>query len=305
MSQSSKKYGGKRLQKHIRSKVKKSPVNEASSRRERFETDAVSSGIAAGTDVEEEALRRLTVRDEEEEAVNTASENARKPKSRENLDDYDAEDNDTDEENGSDDERLDPESITYPVSMWDLQHCDPQKCSGRKLARFGLVSLLKLGQRFNGIVLSPIGQKCVSPEDRTILLEKGIAVVDCSWARIEETPFKRMKSSHPRLLPYLVACNPVNYGKPCKLSCVEAYAAAMYICGEKKAAELYLSKFKWGKTFLSINEEILDRYAACTNSTSVVEEQNKYIQELEEEALRRKDEIELPPSSSESEEESE
>lgn len=72
----------------------------------------------------------------------------------------------------------------FNVAMWDLNHCDPKKCSGRKLLRHNLIKNLKLGARFPGLVLSPVGVACVSPCDRDIIATSGIAVVDCSWAKV-------------------------------------------------------------------------------------------------------------------------
>ena len=80
-----------------------------------------------------------------------------------------------------------------------------------------------------------------------------------------------------RALPYLVAANAVNFGKPFKLSTVEAFAAALYILGEKEQAALILNKFKWGHSFIELNAESLDRYSKAKNSTEVVRIQGDYL----------------------------
>ncbi|KAJ8976900.1 hypothetical protein NQ317_014071 [Molorchus minor] len=196
---------------------------------------------------------------------------------------------------------IEDELPEFPVAMWDFNQCDPKKCSGRKLARLKLVKPLKVKQRFQGIVLTPTGEKCISPNDREIVETKGIAVVDCSWARIDETPIAALKPVHGRLLPFLVAANPINYGRPFQLSCVEAIAATMYITGFKKLANFYLNKFSWGHSFIALNKELLDIYANCIDSKSVVAEQNKYIEEEQRKQLTSKNaQPDFPSSASDS-----
>ncbi|PVU93195.1 hypothetical protein BB559_003391 [Furculomyces boomerangus] len=165
--------------------------------------------------------------------------------------------------------------------MWDFDHCDPKRCSGRKLERMGLIRDMKLSQSFNGLVMSPIGTHTVSPEDKDIILRFGLGTIDCSWARVEEVPFHRIKSKNNRLLPYLVASNPVNYGKPCKLNCAEALAAALYICGLDDWADIIMSKFKWGHAFKELNSELLEAYSKCKNAAEVIETQNSILNSLD------------------------
>ncbi|CAL1675874.1 unnamed protein product [Lasius platythorax] len=203
-------------------------------------------------------------------------------------------------------ESSDESSISFPVAMWDMEHCDPKKCSGRKLARHGLIKILRLGARFSGLCLTPVGDKCVCPTDREIVRDHGCAVVDCSWARLDDTPFNRMKASHPRLLPFLVAANPINYGKPCQLSCVEAIAATLIITGYPEEANLYLGKFSWGHSFLELNSELLEKYALCTNSEEIIAVQEKFLDKARQEKLDKELEPpDFPQSDTESEEEGE
>lgn len=131
--------------------------------------------------------------------------------------------------------------------------------------------------------MSPIGRNCVSKEDINLIVSRGIAVVDCSWNRLDDVPFGRIKGAAPRLLPWLLAANPVNYGKPCKLSCAEAFAAALYIAGRKQEALAVMSRFKWGHSFISLNEGLLDRYAECDTAAEVVAAQNEFLESLREE----------------------
>lgn len=171
--------------------------------------------------------------------------------------------------------------IDVPVAMWDFDHCDPRRCSGKKLARLGLIKDLKIGTRFRGIVVSPKATVVMSPADRDIVARDGLAVVECSWARVDDIPFSKIASPNERLLPYLLAANPTNYGKPWRLNCVEALAAAFYLTGFDDHANTLMGEFGWGESFWDINKPHLQKYRTCQSSEEVVAMQDSIISELE------------------------
>jgi len=110
------------------------------------------------------------------------------------------------------------------------------------------------------LLLNPFSKVPVSVEDREIIEKYGILALDCSWQHAREV-FKRVRFKNHRRLPFLIAANPVNYGKPYKLSTLEACIATLYIANYKNEALSLLNGFKWAKTFIDLNRDLLESYA--------------------------------------------
>ncbi|KAH9263964.1 hypothetical protein BASA83_012589 [Batrachochytrium salamandrivorans] len=132
--------------------------------------------------------------------------------------------------------------------MWDFEHCDPKRCSGKKLARIGVVANLRIVSALASIAHGHGLQKS----------------------------HLKIASRHERLLPYLVAANPVNYGKPSKLNCVEALAACCFITGLNDAGHSLLSNLDGGMCFLILTvsclgsiPNVLMRQISCVLNTNI------------------------------------
>ena len=168
-------------------------------------------------------------------------------------------------------------------AAWDLHHCDAKRCSGKRLMRLSLLRSLHLNQKHPGVILHPKSKTLLSPADTPLLEQFGLAVVECSWKRIEEVPFSRIGGKCERILPYLLPANPTNYGRPWRLNCVEALGAAYAICGHWEWAEELLDKFSYGEAFLEMNRTLLRRYATCKDADEVKQKQEAWLAKIERE----------------------
>ena len=156
---------------------------------------------------------------------------------------------------------------------------DPKKCTAKKLAKFGyakIVTNIKKTPK-GAILLNPLSKKSLSKEDLKTAENNGILALDCSWENAENSFDLLDKRCKSRALPFVVAANPVNFGKPFKLSTLEAFAATLYILGDIKKAEEILKLYKWGPYFLELNKEPLEDYRAAENSTEVIKKMQHYL----------------------------
>jgi pre-rRNA-processing protein TSR3 len=161
-----------------------------------------------------------------------------------------------------------------PLVAYRDNSCDPRKCTVKKLEKADLIRVVKTLSRIprNTHLLDPTAEQALSPADRTV---KSITVLDCSWEVLDTGAVRSWRIR--RALPFLVAANPVNFGRPCILSSVEALAAALWILGEEQQARDILAKVSWGIRFLEVNAEPLSLYATAKDSTEVVKFQSLFL----------------------------
>ena len=168
------------------------------------------------------------------------------------------------------------------IVVYHAGQCDPKKCTALKLKRHGMVRIVRQ-MRFlpkRAIVLNPFSKIAFSPADRQRIEDFGLVALDCSWEHAEKVMLRRVRGTS-RCLPILIAGNPVNFGKPTKLTSAEALAAALYIAGFREEARQLLSIFKWGHTFVEINLERLEDYADAKDSKEVVKLQKRFMENVE------------------------
>jgi pre-rRNA-processing protein TSR3 len=152
--------------------------------------------------------------------------------------------------------------------------CDPRKCTVKKLEKAGFIRIVKKISQIprNTLLLDPTAEQALSPADKTV---KSITVLDCSWEVLNTGAVRTWRIR--RALPFLVAANPVNFGKPCMLSSVEALAGALFIIGEEQQSRDILAKVSWGIRFLEVNAEPLSLYSKAKDSTEVVKFQSLFL----------------------------
>ncbi|KAJ7917561.1 hypothetical protein B0H13DRAFT_1995059 [Mycena leptocephala] len=139
-------------------------------------------------------------------------------------------------------------------------------------------SRLSLQRHRRLVSILPKGKQVISPSDRDIILKGGLAVVECSWARLDDVPFGKIASPHERLRA----------------------AAAFYITGFDAYADKLLSGFGWGGSFWKVNRTFLERYKECNTAEEMSAMQERIMDDLEkswEDSRRDKGEQAVPYSS--------
>ncbi len=151
----------------------------------------------------------------------------------------------------------------------ELREDDPAKCTSAKMTKFHLARSIRPSKISDAsVVLNPFAAEVLLRTDRSNTIRGGLVVIDCSWVNASPT-FKRRFNGNQRRLPALMAGNPTNYSKLNSLSSLEAASAALYIMDFPEFSRRLLSLYKWGDTFLSLNQNALIDYSNASSQEEI------------------------------------
>ncbi|OYT41103.1 MAG: hypothetical protein B6U89_00280 [Desulfurococcales archaeon ex4484_58] len=153
---------------------------------------------------------------------------------------------------------------------------DPKKNTSLKMIRYGIAYRIH-PRKIRGypVVLNPYAINYLGRWCREYIEKYGLVVLDASWKKLSPTRFKGIRGKHYKLPPLLPG-NPVNYGKPCILSSIEAVAASLYITGFKNIYNKLIKLYKWMNTFHKLNQEILEEYSKAEKQEELEKTIKKY-----------------------------
>jgi pre-rRNA-processing protein TSR3 len=162
-----------------------------------------------------------------------------------------------------------PQQRVPRIFTLELRQDDPAKCTSAKMRKFGFArSISRSGIPSESIVLNPTAESTLIPTDRDQASRHGLTVIDCSW-NLSAGIFDQRFRGEQRKLPILLAGNPTNYAKQGRLSSIEAVAGALYILNFKELAGRLLSLYKWGNTFLTLNQDLLEEYSKAKDAGEI------------------------------------
>ena len=184
---------------------------------------------------------------------------------------------------------LDPDHVRgdstvdeVPLHIIHLEQDDPKKCTARKMHLNGLarLHLNASGAPRRGYLLDPRSATILGPEDRRLIsLGGSIVVLDCSWKRIDESieEISGRTRLEGRVLPALLAANPVSWGRLGRLSSVEALAATLVILGYFEQAKKILEAFQFGEQFLDLNKLPFEAYSNASTREEIADLQSDFF----------------------------
>jgi pre-rRNA-processing protein TSR3 len=170
-----------------------------------------------------------------------------------------------------------------PLHIIHLSQDDPKKCTARKLQRLGLAIIHEQIRRppRRGFLLDPVAGTILGPDDVSSLKQgASIVALDCSWKRLDDSLAqvqKRAPNLEGRTLPVVLAANPVSWGKPGRLSTVEALAVSLVLVDRWDQAKEILRPFSFGDQFFKLNQQPLEAYAEAKSNAELVEIQWEFF----------------------------